>query len=254
MIFLPNRLLGRLPSKQDPRTLQLANYRTPTLPTPPPSRRWDLAVPTWLQAGNDRLGNCVIATAAHELLCMRANASGATNPITDAAVIELSYAMDAENGYSILDRLKWWQHKGMWSNKLGAYAAIGPEEGDLTQSAIDIFGCADIGINLPRAWQHNEIWDTGHGAAYRAGSWGGHSVPIVAYDKDYFYVVTWGYVQQMTYDAYATYCDERYAIIDQAWLKPDGRTPSGFDMAALQADLTALAAQDPADQPSPRNA
>jgi hypothetical protein len=38
----------------------------------------------------------------------------------------------------------------------------------------------------------------------------------------------------------ADYCDEAYAVLSPAWIEQNGQAPSGFDLAALQADLAAL--------------
>ena len=71
--------------------------------------------------------------------------------------------------------------------------------------------------------------------------WGGHSVPIVGYDEKQLYVVTWGAIQPMTWAALAKYSDEAYADLDPNWYATDGRTPTGLDLTALQADLAAVA-------------
>ena len=63
-------------------------------------------------------------------------------------------------------------------------------------------------------------------------------------DSPWFYranleCVTWGRVQQMTAQFYAKYCDEAWAILSPEMLKA-GKSLEGFDLAQLQADLTAL--------------
>lgn len=234
------RFLGRLPVRHDPRTLQLRNYLSPTLPPPPVARHWETSIPEWGVMGNNRFGNCVIATAGHMRLCWRANELDDTKPISDAAVIELSRRMGALNGYNILDRLKYWRKRGMWGNKLTAFAQIDPTDLNVTRHAVNIFGAADIGLNLPKAWKDAEIWDIGIGRSYDPGSWGGHSVPIVAYDESFLYLVTWGRIQQMRLAALSRYCDEAYAVINTDWTALDNITPSGVDLASLEADLQAI--------------
>ena len=176
------------------------------------------------------------------ILTWRANELSQTTPIPDADIITLSRKMGALNGYDILTRNKWWRLNGMWGNKTWAFAAINPANQTETQTTVWEFGGADIGLNLPTAWRDDEIWDVGSGPAYRPGSWGGHSVPIVAYDDAYAYVITWGKIQAITYPAIAKYSDEAYAIIDPSWLAKGGETPSALDLPKLRADLTLITA------------
>jgi hypothetical protein len=236
-----NRFLGKHPAKLDHRTLQLRDYVADPLPPPPDNRRWDAAVPEWLNAGNDQYGNCVIATAAHLILCWKANESKDPRPITDSAVIDLSRRMHALNGYAILDRLNYWRKHTMWANKLHSYAAIDADDKNLLQFAINAFGALDIGLALPNAWRHTNVWDTGRGHNFAPGSWGLHSVPIIGYDNHALYLVTWGEICALTYDALGYYSDERYALINKAWFEADATTPSGFNLKALEADLASIA-------------
>ena len=237
-------MLGRLPSAIDPRTLQLSNYLRTDLEIAsepvPTGRRWDTKISDWGVMGNDTYGNCTIVTAAHALLCWRTNELDATQRITDSAVIELSRTMGAINGFSILERLKWWRKRGMWGDRLWAFAAVNPTNIDLIRLTINTFGCADIGLNLPRAWQSANLWDVGGGRAYEPGSWGGHSVPLVGYDEKFVYAVSWGSIVPMTWKAIPVYCDEAYALIDPNWIAADSIAPSGVDLTALHTDLMAL--------------
>lgn len=233
-------LLGRLPSAHDPRTLRLRTFLTAPLPPPPPTDRHDTKITDWGVMGNDVLGNCVIVTAAHAIMAWYSAARGITDKIPDAKVISLSHDWHAEHGYSILDRNKRWHATGMLSNKLHAYTLIDPKNTILARQVCHTFGAVDIGLGMPAAWTNATIWDTGAGPSYRPYTWGGHSVPIVGYDQNYFYVATWGRTQKLTPAAYARYCDEAYAWIDPAWLDATGKTPGQLDMAALDAALETL--------------
>jgi hypothetical protein len=108
--------------------------------------------------------------------------------------------------------------------------------------AVYMFGGCYIGVLLPQSAQGQPIWSvppmgpTGPGAP---GSWGGHAVPVVAYDARGLTVITWGAMLRMTWQFWETYCDEAYAILSQDWLEKN-EAPSGFDMATLQADLERL--------------
>jgi hypothetical protein len=242
MTATPIGLLGRTPYRPDSRTLRLANYRKPKLNQIPAQRYWHKSITDWGVMGNDTLGNCVIVTPAHAILVWRANELDDTRRIADAAVIELSRQMGATNGYNILDRLKYWRKESMWSNRLWAFAAIDPDDIVQIKDTINTFGVADIGINLPIAWQGAPEWTTGAGRSYRPGSWGGHSVPLAGYDEDFVYAVSWGKIIPMTWDALPEYCDEAYALIDALWIARDAVTPCGYDLQAIRAELNALQA------------
>jgi len=234
------RLLGRLPSAKDPRTLYFLQYVDPKAAEPPDKRLWQLPISDWGIMGNNQHGNCVIVTAAHAILAWRANELTDTRRITDSAVIELSRQMGALRGYNILARLKYWRKNGMWSNKLWAFAGIDPTDRLATRIAINSCGALDIGVNLPNAWRSADVWVDGTGRDYSPGSWGGHSVPLVGYDVNYVYAVSWGDIIPMTWPAMARYCDEAYALINPDWLAADSVAPSGLNLQLLHEHLQAI--------------
>jgi hypothetical protein len=150
--------------------------------------------------------------------------------------------MAALEGYSILERLKYWRKNGMWANTLWAFLSVVPSYPDTVRTAINSFGDLDIGVNLPNAWRDADIWDTGSGRLYRPNSWGPHSVPLVGYDRQHVFAVSWGTVIPLTWAALTTFCDEAYALIDPDWIAGDSLTPSHFDLSQLHADLQTIAA------------
>ena len=102
---------------------------------------------------------------------------------------------------------------------------------------------------LPISAQTQQVWSvppggpTGDG---KPGSWGGHAVPVMGYDSHGLTVITWGAPKVMTWQFWAAYCDEAYAVLSMDFLKADPNnpndpvSPNGFDLAALQADLKAV--------------
>lgn len=72
---------------------------------------------------------------------------------------------------------------------------------------------------------------------FTPGSWGGHAVPVLAYDSDTLTCITWGAKKRMTWEFLARYCDESYAPLSPDWLNAHRKTPEGLNLAALQADL-----------------
>jgi hypothetical protein len=230
-------LLGRLPSHHDPRTLRLSRYLTAPLPAPPPTEMHHVGIDDWGIMGNNEHGNCVIVTAAHAIMHWYHATRGITKRIPDPKVIALSRQLGALNGYSILERNKFWRTSGMWGNTTHAFTQTTANDPTLLKQIIHTFGCADIGLAMPRGWQSQDPWNTGRGPAFRKYTWGGHSVPLVGYDENLFYCVTWGKIQAITPAALTAYCDESYALINRAWLDATGRTPEQLDMTALEAAL-----------------
>jgi hypothetical protein len=239
----PNRRLGRTPSPPDDRTLRLAKYAPRKLPPVPSEIRWDKSVKSWPMAGNNRYGDCTFATASH-LIQQWTTSKKRPCVITDSAVIQLYLRYSPhDTGYDILTRLTLWRTTGLWADHIYAFAAIDLHDTERLRATIATLGPVDAGVLLPRAWQSDEIWDLGPGPDYRIGSWGSHSVPIVGYDSDFLYCVTWGQVQKLTYGAWHRYFDEDYAIIAPDWIAPDALTPLGYDLAALRADLAEVTKQ-----------
>ena len=72
------------------------------------------------------------------------------------------------------------------------------------------------------------------------GSWGGHCVFVPAYEPTQFKCITWGKNMNITNGFWNKYVDEAYAILSPEWISVNGDAPSGFDLAALQADLALL--------------
>ena len=66
MVTTSQVMLGKLPSRVDPRTLSLARYLDrELLPAPPPELDLAEQVISWPMYANDRIGDCTTAAAAH---------------------------------------------------------------------------------------------------------------------------------------------------------------------------------------------
>lgn len=229
------RKLGRIPSRKDSRTIRVEDCLIHDELEPPAGARWATDVTQWNVQGNDQYGNCVIVTAAHAIQAWAATSTKRLDPFTDEEVIALSRTMGALNGYMILDRLKWWRNKTMLGNRLWAFLEYDPA--DLRRHKLTIFaaGVADVGLAMPAGWMNQETWGTGTGRNWQPGSWGYHSVPLIGYDEQHFYCVTWGKLQAMTHAALAEYCDEAWQLINPAWLELAGVAPNNLDLAAIHA-------------------
>lgn len=251
------RALGRKPSRRDLRTLKLSSYLAPSQrPSAPMARDWSHPehAPRWGMYGNDRVGCCTIAAQAHRLQAEAASAGHPPPTIADSDVLETYAAVsgwsssrpDLDRGAQMIDALRWMSTRGLAGYKIGAFVAVNPQSRVEMQSAINLCGSAYVGVDLPTSAQTQTVWDVAppgrHDATYENGSWGSHAVSLVGYDRLHVTLVTWGAVKIATVEWLMTYASEAWATLDDLWVRDDGLTPSGFDVASLRRDLEAIRA------------
>jgi hypothetical protein len=244
------QMLGKLPVRTDVRTLALARYvDSSRLPTPPDAFEETNGVDSWPMYANDRIGDCTTAAAAHMIEAWTAAGQGQAIVLSERAVLDafghvkLTDPVTGEEGAIELDVLRYWRKSGIGGHAIGAYARVAVWDQKLVQTAAWLFGGLYIGLQLPLTAHAQPVWDwTGSLAGpARPGSWGGHAVDVVRYDRNGLTVVTWGRLQELTWSFWARYCDEAYCIISDDFLK-QGNAPNGFDLAALEADLALVTA------------
>lgn len=252
----PKKLkLGKQLARHDPRTLLLASYVTPTLPTPPAQHDLTAKINSWGMMENDQLGDCTCAAAGHLIMEWTANAGKKMVTPTDKQIVAAYSAITGynpktganDNGAVEIDVLNYWRQSGIARHKIGAYVALEPSNHIHIMDSVYIFEGCYIGLQLPVSAQaqvqNHQPWSvppggpTGDG---KPGSWGGHAVPVVAYDARGVTVVTWGALQAMTWSFWEAYCDEAYAILSTDYLDDKQQSPAGFNMQQLQADLADL--------------
>lgn len=241
--------LGKGPARHDSRTLQLAKYIPVSAVPPPPAKEdFEKKVKNWPMMLNDNLGDCTCACAGHMIEQWTTYTGTAVVP-TDNAILKAYEAVggynpanpDSDQGAVIVDVLNYWRKTGIANDKIMAYASLEPKNHSEVKDSIVLFGNCYIGVALPISAQTQAVWavpsggTTGQGAP---GSWGGHAIPIVAYDSRGLTVVTWGALKRMSWGFLDAYCDEAYAVLSQDWInKVTKLTPGNFDLATLQADL-----------------
>ena len=252
----PKKLkLGKAVARHDPRTLLLASYLTPALPAPPASLDISTKVSSWGMMANDQLGDCTCAAAGHLIMEWTANAGKQTVTPTDQQIIAAYSAITGyspvtganDNGANEVDVLNYWRQTGIAGDQIGGYVALEPANHTHVMDSVYMFEGCYIGLQLPKTaqaqTQNNQPWSvppSGTGGDGAPGSWGGHAVPVVAYDTRGVTVVTWGALQIMTWSFWATYCDEAYAILSTDYINGNKQAPQGFSLQQLQADLTDL--------------
>ncbi|HUC28724.1 MAG TPA: hypothetical protein VMR80_04030 [Candidatus Acidoferrum sp.] len=249
----PRKLkLGKQAARHDPRTLLLASYVTPALPTPPASFDLTAKVKSWGMMVNDQIGDCTCATAGHLLMEWTANAGKKMFTPTDKQIIAAYSAITGynpatganDNGAVEIDVLNYWRQSGIAGHKIGAYVALEPANHIHVMDSVYVFEGCYIGLQLPISAQaqvqNHQPWSvppggpTGDG---KPGSWGGHAIPVVAYDARGVTAVTWGALQAMTWTFWEAYCEEAYAILSNDYLDGKKQAPQGFSLQQLQADL-----------------
>jgi len=255
--------LGKKPATYDKRDLQFAHYRTAApLPTYPKQFGHEklVAANAWQMLGNgpdntvspgfQGAGDCVFAGGDHETMLWTLEAGSAAKFTGATAIADYSAVTgynpkdpNSDQGTDVREALKYRQNTGLVDaadsrHKIGAYLALEPGNVDHLLEALYLFGVVGIGIQFPGSamdqFNAGKPWSVVQGAQIE----GGHYIPLVA-KRTNLECVTWGRIQQMTSQFYAKYCDEAWAILSPEMLK-SGKSPEGFDLAQLQADLNAL--------------
>jgi hypothetical protein len=228
----------------------------------------------WLMDGNDNYGDCVIADCAHqemlrtanvgtiwiptqlEVLALYAYFQGYTGDPANQSAIE-AYLAENDMGCNELTVINYLTRSGWLTRKLDGHANLDPKQLEQIKWTVCIFGASRLGLNLPTTaveqFNKGEPWAPVAGARFG----GGHDVPVVKYDGDYFYVVTWGQIQPVTpaflaakYADGTPYLEEAHAELALDWVNQAGTCPAKLDLAQLQAELS-LIAEPPTPAPAP---
>lgn len=242
-LVLPYKM-GRLhePPSTEP---DLSTFAVSPIPTPPDS----IVVPTvadWEVACNADIGDCAEAKVVHADMTW---ASIFGTPYTypgDPAVAAAYFAQTPghkDTGLVLSTELARWKATGNLGTKLVDYKPVAPKDTTLVHQTIWIFGGIDTGINLPGIAQQqfrpdgSGIWQlTGTSADHKIA--GGHDVWAVGYDDDYIYAITWGAVVRITYQWWATYVQQNWALVPALFVQQggDGR---GFQLPAVDEYIAA---------------
>ena len=241
MSRMPGKL-GKL-APQFPEALKdLTAYTPQPLPQPPVSVDWANNVGTWPMDGNDQYGDCTMAAAAHLIQSWNAQ-TGESTPAApqDQAVIAMYLKLTGGKDTGLVESqvLKQWMSSGLWENKIIGYAPVNVHSLDSLKQAIAYFGGVYVGIQVPSnaqtQFQAGQPWTLDPGWQQQSIE-GGHAIPLLGYDDQWLYAITWGAVQKMAWDWWSTYGDEAWVLLSEEYQKA-GKV-NGVDIAALKADLT----------------
>lgn len=246
--------LGKKAAFFPPLTPKFASLILPTdtpLPPVPATVDYTTRVATWPMFDNDTLGDCAIATVGHMIQLYTSYTRPTAEIMTIPEIIEFYELAGGYNpanpatdqGCVISDVLRLWNARGVsvggYMDRISGFIRVDPLVATETKYSLWWFGAVYIGVQLPIAWQTAHSWDLpanllGDNAP---GSWGGHAIPIVAYDADGVTVITWGEKMKMSWAAMHAYCDESWAVISPDFINQQGVTPANFDWAYLLASM-----------------
>ena len=186
--------------------------------------------------GNDRIGDCTVVGMANYSTVAALRAQDVAVPTFTYHNVVSRYgvvggydpnaAPDAngqnptDRGAIELDVLNGWRHMPFEGVELIAFAVIDVHDVELLRYAIQIFGAAYVGVDLPTQakWQLGRRWDVVAGMV--PGSWSGHCTVLDGFDyrprrrvSPELLHATWG-IHQPSTEAWWRACgDEAYAPV-----------------------------------------
>jgi hypothetical protein len=207
----------------------------------------------WGMYLNDQLGDCVCADSCHTLMLRTANAGTIVIP-TDQDALSLYEAVggyvqgqpSTDTGCDETSMCQYLESTGLCGQKSVGTGMLDPTNLDHLKWTVQIFGACRLGIivdgDMEQLFASKQPWE--QPAAANDPSAGGHDVPIVGYDAEYAYVVTWGGIQPVAWSlvANSAFLDEAHCEVWPDFIGATGTTPGGFDLATLMDDLQILQA------------
>ncbi len=231
---------------------------------PPDAVDWfPKALPSISQMyGNDQQGDCVIASAMHQVGIWTGNdtdSGGCAVGTTQEALSQYHVICGAgDNGCNItdvLDATKAGRIKvGGKVHRIDDYVAVDWTNKMMVKVAIDVFGTIKTGVNLPSAWGGGNDGDTWDVTSSRIV--GGHDIPAGAYNDQGVTIATWAGVRLVTWPAFQSrkWFEEAYAVLSPDWYNQDNLAPNGINVAGLRAALEAIRNGQVPDVPTPPGA
>jgi hypothetical protein len=251
--------LGRLHRTYNPRVPHMsAVLAGQVLPQPPPSVDYTAKMPRELGVMlNDKLGCCTCAAYYHARQVWTSNAEPpiATEPDVD---IEKLYIQACGYNPKVAGEgpggneqhvLTYLLQKGAPTGPAGAdrhrivaFVEVDPRNLDDVKRTIVECGVAYIGFNVPSSLMPPgapppEVWKVVRNDDKIVG---GHAVVLAGYDASGARVISWGQYYTMTWEFFAAYVDEVYAIADQSWVNGKGTTPGGLTVDQLETQMQGL--------------
>ena len=251
--------LGRLQRSYNPRVPHMSALTAgQPLSPPPPSVDYTQGMPANLgMMLNDKLGDCTCAAVYHALQVWSFNAGGPMDTEPDPDVEKLYIQACGYNpripgegpGGNEQHVLTYLLNtgaptgpKGASRHKIAAFVEVDPRNTDDVKRTINECGLAYIGFNVPQSLMPPgqpppQVWNYDPN---QANSIGGHAVVLAGYDANGARVISWGQYYTMTWEFFAHFVDEVYAIADNDWIEAKGTTPGGLTLDELETQMQAL--------------
>lgn len=208
----------------------------------------------WICWWNNSLGDCVCEDSGHELMLHTANAGAIVIPASQD-ILQLYQAVggyqpgnpSTDQGCDEMSMEAYMMATGLCGQKSAATGPVDPSNMDHLRWAVQIFGACRLGISVT----DQMMSDFGAGNAWTsfAGNVeGDHDVPIVKYDAQYAYVVTWGKLQPVAWPlvANSNFLEEAHLSVWPDFVKAGGTTPAGFSLQQMLDDAQAVEMQEAA--------
>lgn len=248
----PARPLSELPPIA--KKLSLANlFPEVQWPTLPIKFGKHLRVRDWEMLGNDQVGNCVWAGAAHEHMQFTAIGDVVDAIFTTKNVIADYSAVtgfdprdpDSDQGTDMEAAAEYRRKTGIIDSKgvrhkIKAHLRLRPGDLDELATAGNIFEITALGVMWPKsAWDQ---FDDHLPFTVVPGSpiEGGHYMPVIGRNSaGHFILVTYGRLQAATPEWVKQYADEAKVYLTDEFFV-EGKSPLGFDLPKLEHYLKAL--------------
>lgn len=215
--------LGKLPVKEDKRTITLKSILKELPPLPliyDNHNEYDIEDNSMF--GNDQYGSCVIASRGHHTYVLEGYEQGKQIEIKDQEVIDeyLEQTGGSDTGLVLLWSLRDWKNGG-WSVSnfiytIYAFASVDWKDHEEVKQCIHLLGGVNAGMNLYKKdmeqFRAGEVWCLTGNDGTKVG---GHGIHIFAYDGEGVTCMTWGKAQWMSWAFLDARIDEAYGIVDQ---------------------------------------
>lgn len=244
--------LGKKPATYSSHDITLDQFKIESTITVPINFGHSSLIHKWNMLGNNTVGDCVFAGAAHETMLW--NKETKKTILFDNQGVLSDYSAvtgynpkdpNTDQGTDVRTALTYRRNTGIIDSannrhKIGAFASIEPGNWNDILEAAYAFSAVGIGFNFPDyamdQFNSGKIWTVKPGGTIE----GGHYVPIVGHpSKNLLRVVTWGKTQLMSKAFFLKYCDEAWAILSPEFLL-NNKSPEGFDLNILNSILASI--------------
>jgi hypothetical protein len=237
--------LGCLPGLIPAGLEEITYYSAGDLPAAPA----EVAVPSvaapgdgtpWGMLGNAEYGDCGVAGLEHGFMANASIVSVTETPATAAQAVSyyMTYDGNQDTGVVLSSYLAYVRANQYYGRTVQAYAPVAVHDIPTLQFSVWAYGFAYTGIKVTSAMMsacpENGTWRPWTILDALGSPIGGHCIPVVGYDDQYLYAVTWGQVQKISYPAWHIMSSEAWAVITGEFADGDTR---GVSLQALISDL-----------------